>query len=107
MKTAAVLVAAAHCFSSADQALRSGEGNERIRAGLEECLPVPGAMACYEETLWAASFYASRRAGVSLERAMRGYPAPFEGLIAAVYHSDKEEQAFRRDWFVDCVAKLP
>ena len=107
MKTAAVLVAAAQCFSSADQALRAGEGNERIRSKLEDCLPVSGAMACYEETLWAASFFASRRGGVSLERAVRGYPAPFEGLIEAVYRSDKEEEAFRRDWFVDCVAKLP
>jgi hypothetical protein len=101
VKTAAILVAAAQCFAAADQTLRAGGNNEAIRARLEECLP--GAMPCYEETLWAASFFASRRAGVSLERAQRGYPAAFEALIDEVYRSDKDEDAFRRDWFLDCI----
>jgi hypothetical protein len=74
-----------------------------IRARLEACLPdVPNAMSCYEQTLWAASFFASKRGGVGLERALRGYPAPFEPLIGEVYRSDKDEYAFRRDWFIDC-----
>jgi hypothetical protein len=101
VKTAAVLVAAAQCFAAADQTLRAGGSNEAIRARLEECLP--GAMPCYEQTLWAASFFASKRTGVSLERAQRGYPAAFEALIDEVYRSDKEEDAFRRDWFLDCI----
>jgi hypothetical protein len=45
VKTTAVLVAAAQCFAAADQVLRAGEGNEAIRARLEECLPIPGAMS--------------------------------------------------------------
>jgi hypothetical protein len=103
VKTAAVLVAAAQCFATADQALRAEEGNEAIRARLEECLPIPGAMSCYEETLWVASFFASKRRGVALERAQRGYPSAFEALIDEVYRSDKDEDAFRRDWFLDCI----
>lgn len=95
MKTAAALLAATQCFAAADQSLRAGEGNERIRARLEECLPgVADAMPCYEETLWAASFFASKRGGVALERALRGYPAAFAGLIDEVYRSDKAED----DW---------
>jgi hypothetical protein len=62
-------------------------------------------MACYEQTLWMSSFFASKRNGVELERALRGYPEPFEALIEEVYRSDKEESAFRRDWFADCVGK--
>jgi hypothetical protein len=101
--SAAVLLAAAQCFAAADETLRAGGRNEAIRARLEACLPdVPNAMACYEQTLWAASFFASKRGGVALERALRGYPAPFEGLIEEVYRSDKDEYAFRRDWFADC-----
>jgi hypothetical protein len=107
VKTTAALVAAAQCFAAADQALRAGDGNEAIRARLEQCLPVPGAMSCYEETLWAASFYASKRGGVALERAQRGYPSAFRGLIEEVYRSDKAEDAFRRDWFLDCVGNPP
>jgi hypothetical protein len=103
VKSAAILVAAAQCFAAADQSLRSGAGNEAIRTRLEKCLPIPGAMSCYEETLWAASFFASKRRGVTLERAQRGYPSAFEALIDEVYRSEKEEDAFRRDWFVDCI----
>jgi hypothetical protein len=103
MKSAAALLAAAQCFAAADQSLRAGHGNEAIRAGLEACLPVPGAMSCYEDTLWAASFFASKRGGVALERAQRGYPAAFATLIDEVYRSGKDEEAFRRDWFIDCV----
>ena len=103
MKSAAALLAATQCFAAVDQSLRAGHGNEAIRAGLEACLPVPGAMSCYEETLWASSFFASRRAGVALERARRGYPAAFDTLIEEVYRSEKEEDAFRRDWFLDCI----
>ena len=105
MKLAAIVAAAAQCFGVADAALRAGERNEAIRARLEECLPAPGAMACYEQTLWMSAFFASKRNGVSLERALRGYPAPFEGLIEEVYRSDKDEYAFRRDWFVGCVER--
>jgi hypothetical protein len=43
--------------------------------------------------------------GVRLERALRGYPEPFEALIGEVYQSDKDEYTFRRDWFADCVGK--
>jgi len=107
LKTAAVLAAAAQCFAAADQSLRAGDGNEAIRARLEACLPLPGAMACYEETLWAASFFASRRGGLALERAQRGYPSAFEGLIEEVYRSDKEEDAFRRDLFLACIGNRP
>jgi hypothetical protein len=107
LKSAAVLLTAAQCFAAADQSLRAGEGNEAIRARLEECLPTPGAMSCYEETLWAASFFASKRGGVALERAQRGYPATFATLIDEVYRSDKEEHTFRRDWFIDCVGNRP
>jgi hypothetical protein len=104
LKTAAVLVAAAQCFAGADESLRAGKGNEAIRTRLEACLPgIPNAMSCYEETLWAASFFASKRGGVALERAQRGYPAAFATLIDEVYRSDKEEPAFRRDWFRDCI----
>jgi len=105
VKAAAVLVAAAQCFAAADQTLRAGGGNEAIRARLEECLP--GAMPCYEQTLWVTSFFASKRKGVALERARRGYPAAFEALIDEVYRSDKEEDAFRRDWFLDCIDTRP
>ncbi|MGH8726287.1 MAG: hypothetical protein ACREU1_15655 [Burkholderiales bacterium] len=105
MKSAAVLVAAAQCFAAADQSLRAGDGNEAIRSRLEECLP--GAMPCYEQTLWVASFFASKRGGVALERARRGYPSEFEGLIEEVYASDKAEDAFRRDWFLDCIGTRP
>jgi hypothetical protein len=107
VKTAAALVAAAQCFAAADDALRAGARNEAIRARLEQCLPAPGAMACYEQTLWMNSFFASKRGGVSLERAVRGYPAAFEALIEEVYASDKDEYVFRRDWFADCVIRLP
>lgn len=105
MKAAAVVLSAAQCFAAADELLRAGERNAAIRARLEECLPAPSAMACYEQTLWMSSFFASRRQGVALERALRGYPEPFEGLIEEVYRSDKEEYAFRLDWFADCVGK--
>jgi hypothetical protein len=81
--------------------LRAGGNNEAIRARLEECLP--GAMSCYEETLWASAFFASKRRGLPVERTRRGYPAAFETLIDEVYRSDKEEDAFRRDWFLDCI----
>jgi len=103
VKAAAALVAAAQCFAAADQSLRAGEGNEAIRARLEECLP--GEMPCYEQTLWAASFFASKRNGVALERALRGYPAAFAELIAEVYASDKDEDAFRRGWFLGCIGE--
>jgi hypothetical protein len=46
LKSAAVFLTAAQCFAAADQSLRAGEGNEAIRARLEECLPTPGAMSC-------------------------------------------------------------
>jgi hypothetical protein len=107
VKTAAVLVAAAQCFAAADQSLRAGEGNEAIRTRLEQCLPIPDAMPCYEQTLWAASFFASKRAGIALERAQRGYPAAFQDLIEEVYRSVKDEDAFRREWFVDCIGNRP
>ena len=100
MKSAAIVIA---CFGVADDALRAGERNEGIRARLEQCLPATRAMACYEQTLWMSSFFASKSRGVSLERALRGYPASFEGLIAEVYSSDKDEYAFRRDWFLECI----
>jgi hypothetical protein len=83
--------------------LRAGERNEAIRARLEQCLP--NSMPCFEETLWLTAFFASRRAGLPLERTLRGYPAEFAPLIAEVYESDKDETAFRRDWFVDCVQR--
>jgi hypothetical protein len=60
-------------------------------------------MSCYEQTLWAVSFFASKRSGVALERAQRGYPAAFAILIDEVYRSEKAEDAFRRDWFLDCI----
>jgi hypothetical protein len=107
LNAAVVLVAAAQCFAAADELLRAGERNAAIRARLEECLPAPNAMACYEQTLWMSSFFASRRQGVALERALRGYPEPFEALIEEVYRSDKGEYAFRRDWFADCVGRHP
>jgi hypothetical protein len=107
LKSVALLIAAAQCFAAADHSLRAGEGNEAIRARLEECLPIPGVMSCYEETLWAASFFASKRGGIALERAQRGYPAVFAPLIDEVYRSEKDEYAFRRDWFVDCVGNRP
>jgi hypothetical protein len=108
LKSAAVLVAAAQCFAGADQSLRAGEGNEAIRARLDACLPgIGNAMSCYEETLWATAFFASKRGGVALERAQRGYPAVFAPLIDEVYRSEKDEQAFRRDWFIDCVGNRP
>jgi hypothetical protein len=83
--------------------LRAGERNEAIRARLEQCLP--HSMPCFEQTLWLTSFFASRRAGMSLERTLRGYPAEFAPLILEVYASDKDEIAFRRDWFVDCIQR--
>jgi hypothetical protein len=107
MKSAAALLAAAQCFAAADQSLRAGHGNEAIRARLEACLPVPGAMSCYEATLWATAFFASKRGGAALERAQRGYPAVFAALIDEVYRSDKEEDAFRRDWFIECIGNRP
>ncbi len=103
MKTTAALIAAAQCFAAADQSLRAGDGNEAIRARLEKCLPVPGAMSCYERTLWMASFFASKRGGVDLERALRGYPSVFGGLIEEVYSSDQEEDVFRRERFLECI----
>jgi hypothetical protein len=110
LKATAILVAAAQCFAAADQSLQAGGSNEAIRTRLEGCLAdspahraSATAMACYEQTLWAASFFASRRRGVTLERARNGYPKDFEALLEEVYRSDKEEANFRRDWFVDCV----
>ena len=105
MNTAVGVLSAAQCFAATDELLRAGERNAAIRARLEKCLPAPNAMACYEQTLWMSSFFASKRNGVALERALRGYPEPFEALIEEVYRSDKEEYAFRRDWFADCVGK--
>ena len=105
MKAAVVVLSAVQCFAAADELLRAGGRNAAIRARLEKCLPAANAMACYEQTLWMASFFASKRNGVELERALRGYPEPFEALIEEVYRSDKEEYAFRRDWFADCVGK--
>jgi len=109
LNAAAILVAAAQCFAAADQSLRAGEGNQAIRARLEECLadseahPASAtAMACYEQTLWVASFFASKHRGVTLRRAQRGYPQGFETLLEEVYRSEKAEVDFRRDWFVDC-----
>jgi hypothetical protein len=104
MNASALVVAAAQCFTLADDALRSGSQNDAIRARLEECFP--NSMGCFEQTLWAASVFASKRQGVSLERALRGYPADFAPLVAEVYDSDKDETAFRRDWFIDCL-QLP
>jgi hypothetical protein len=105
LNAAVVALSAAQCFAAADELLRTGEQNASIRARLEKCLPAPNAMACYEQTLWMSSFFASKRNGVELERALRGYPEPFEALIEEVYRSDKEESAFRRDWFADCVGR--
>lgn len=109
MKATAILVAAAQCFAAADQSLHASEGNQAIRARLEGCLADSAAhpasataMACYEQTLWVASFFASKRRGVTLERAQRGYPRGFETLLEEVYRSEKAEADFRRDWFVDC-----
>jgi hypothetical protein len=83
--------------------LRAGERNEAIRARLEQCLP--NSMPCFEETLWVTAFFASKRAGMSLERTLRGYPAEFAPLIVDVYRSDKDETLFRRDLFVDCIER--
>jgi hypothetical protein len=105
LNAAVAVLSVAECFAAADEMLRAGERNAAIRARLEECLPAAHAMSCYEQTLWMSSFFASRRQGVELERARRGYPEPFEALIDEVYRSDKEEYAFRRDWFADCVGK--
>jgi hypothetical protein len=105
LKAAVVVLSTAQCFAVADELLRAGERNTAIRARLEECLPAPNAMTCYEQTLWMRSFFASKRQGVALERAQRGYPGPFEALIEEVYRSDKDEHTFRRDWFADCVGK--
>jgi hypothetical protein len=101
VKTAALVVAAAQCFAAADHSLRSGEGNEAIRARLEQCLP--NSMGCFEQTLWATSVFASKRQGVPLERALRGYPSDFAPLVVEAYRSDKDETMFRRDWFIDCM----
>lgn len=99
---------------------RPGDLSDYITAKLGACLRVRGAdvgdftaKACYDQTLWAGTFFASRRRGVALDRLLGGYgrDAVFgglrlAGLAEAVYGTDKSELEFRRDLFVDCVARL-
>jgi hypothetical protein len=96
----------------------AGELSEYIAAKLGACLRERGARmgdfqakACYDPTLWAGTFFASRRRGVALERLIEGYGgsgAAFGGvalapLAEAVYRAQKPEIEFRRDLFLECV----
>lgn len=96
---------------------RPGDLSDYIAAKLGGCLRVRGAdvgdlmaKACYDQTLWAGTFFESRRRGIALERLLEGYgrDAVFSGarLAEAVYGTDKSELEFRRDLFVDCVIQL-
>lgn len=96
-----------------------GDLSDYIAARLGACLRRQGAdlgnlaaKACYDPTLWAGTFFASRRRGYALERLIEGYgrEAVFGGvrlaaLAQAVYGTDKSELEFRRDLFVDCVIR--
>jgi hypothetical protein len=97
----------------------AGELSEYIAARLGACLRGRGARmgdslakACYDQTLWAGTFFASKRRGVALERLIEGYGgsgAAFGGvalapLAEAVYRTDKPEFEFRRDLFLECVS---
>jgi hypothetical protein len=94
--------------------------SDYIAAKLGACLRERGAQigdltakACYDQTLWAGTFFASRRRGVALERLIEGYGgsgAAFGGvalapLAEAVYRTDKPELEFRRDLFLECVMR--
>lgn len=83
--------------------------SDYIAAKLGPCLRSRGApvgdlfaKGCYDQTLWAGMFFASKRRGVSLERLMQG---PLAELAEAVYRSDSPELEFRRDVLVDCLSR--
>ncbi len=90
---------------------RPGDLSDYIAAKLGACLRERGvdlgdrsAKACYDDTLWAGMFFASKRRGVALERLIEGYRStPFAGLAEAVYRSQQPEAHFRRDLFLGCV----
>lgn len=91
--------------------------SDYIAAKLGVCLRERGAQigdlvakACYDQTLWAGTFFASKRRGIALERLIEGYgrEAAFGGvalapLAGAVYRTQKPEIEFRRDLFLECV----
>jgi hypothetical protein len=96
---------------------RPGDLSDYIARKLGACLRAGGvdlgdvaAKACYDQTLWARTFFLSRRRGEPLERLVEGYgPDAVSGgvrlasLVQAVYGTQKTEREFRRDLFVDCV----
>lgn len=98
---------------------RPGDLSDYIAAKLGACLRERGAevgdllgKACYDQTLWAGTFFASKRHGVTLQRLIEGYGrgtvfagVPLAPLAEAVYRSEKPEFEFRRDLFVDCLIR--
>jgi hypothetical protein len=92
---------------------RPGDLSDYLAARLGACLRERGsqagdrfAKACYDQTLWAGSFFASRRRGESLDRLVEGYERmglPLAALAEAVYRSQKPEPEFRRDLFLECL----
>ncbi len=97
---------------------RPGDLSDYIAAKLGACLRQGGhdlsdlaAKGCYDQTLWAGMFFASKRRGVALERLIEGYrgagdgAAPLAGLAAAVYRSPQPEADFRRELFLGCVIR--
>ncbi len=96
---------------------RPGDLSDYIAAKLGACLRATGAdmgdlmaKGCYDRTLWAGTFFASRRRGDPLERLVEWYGrdaayggAHLASIARAVYSTDKSEPVFRRDQFADCV----
>jgi hypothetical protein len=83
--------------------------SDYIAAKLGLCLRERGAAvgdlsakACYDLTLWAGTFFASKRRGVALERLMQG---PLPQLAEAVYRSERPEAEFREHLLVDCLSR--
>jgi hypothetical protein len=50
----------------------------------------------------AAALLAAAHGNDAWRSTARSYPAAFAALVDEVYWSRKEEDAFRRDWFIDC-----
>jgi hypothetical protein len=91
---------------------RPGDLSDYIAASLGACLRSRGAeigdgfaKACYDQTLWAGMFFASKRRGDSLERLSQTYGGALAELAEAVYRSQLPELQFRQDLFADCLSR--
>jgi hypothetical protein len=91
---------------------RPSDLSDYIAARLVACLRSRGAeigerraKACYDQTLWAGMFFASKRRGHSLERLSQFYGGALAELAEAVYRSQLPELQFRQELFADCLSR--